>query len=439
MDGLKKMTQIKLYNEQKSVDMSRLESLHFDGAIESEIEQSFAEYVGARYACVAKSPYDILYLMLQAINVQLYQGFSGNQESQQKAINSKRISIPSNVPVAMINSVINSGIPASWEDIPQWVGNPYTLVDTSEAMTYHSLLKSSIHPKNLYEFENYYMQGLKLIYSGNFLEKDQFKKKGRSNKDFIIYSFNPGGSLSGVGGGILVGNDEDTIAYIKNKVHSGTNYTVTRTASYAEFDRNNPDIERVMFQQAQTKERKGPAEIEESKEQIKESIRQQRDMYYFSKKRTAARNYALMQEGLVPPELDGISSNYGGWCMNASPIECLVAIDRLISVEKTNKSLDKIREKYNEAFGIKNKSGTIYRIKVKNGLKFRLEMDKVGVETGVHYFPMHSNVMWPISKPKNMSKTEAEKGKVVSIPFHEGLSTKDVSYIIKKTLEYKNA
>ena len=162
------MTIIKLYNEQKNVDMSRVESLYFDGAVESEIEQSFAEYVGARHACVAKSPYDILYLILQAINVQLYEGFSGSQELQQKAINSKRISIPSNAPIAMINSVINSGIPASWEDIPQWVGSPYMIADTSEAMTYHSFLKSSISPKKMNEFGEYSSKGLKLIYSGNF-------------------------------------------------------------------------------------------------------------------------------------------------------------------------------------------------------------------------------------------------------------------------------
>lgn len=425
---------IPLYKNTNHIDIASLDSLCFDGNLEAEIEQKFAEYVGAKHACVARNPYDILYLIFEAVRIQIYDGLS--KPSEQKGINSKVMHVPSNVPHQIVNSIINSGLTFCWDDNPSWIGKPYTLVDTADAFAYHEGLRSGSRSGAVGPNDEEGGNGFKVIYSGHFIEPKYYEKnKNVSNSDLVVYSFEPGHPLSGVGGGIIVSNNEETIAYIKNKVHGGLEYTVTRQSSYREFSERNPHIEREMRREALAHE--DIKDIELAKSQVRTRLRQQQEMYHRAKVSGAIRKHLLMVDGLVTPELDGVSNNYGGWNMAASPIECLTAINALQRIDKTNKSLEKIREKYNEAFNVKNKSGTLYRLKIKDASKFRESMAADGVETGMHYAHLHHNIMWPIASPSSMSKTELEFDKTVTIPFHDDLSTKDVNLIIKTVLEHK--
>ena len=427
---------ITLYNNTENIDLTQLDSFCFDGKLESQIEQEFAEYVGAKHACIAKSPYDILYLILEAVRIQIYDRLPEKHQNHHKGINSKTMHVPSTVPLQMVNSIINAGLPCCWDDNPSWIGKPYTLVDTSDAFAYHEGLKAASRSGVINDYTAEEGRGFRVIYSGHFIEPKYYEKnKEILGSDLIVYSFEPGHPLSGIGGGIIVSDNEETIAYIKNKVHGGVDYSVTRQDSYREFAAKNPHLEQDLRRAALAQD--DIKDIESAKSQIRIRIRQQQEIYHRARVSNTSKKYLSMIDGMVEPELDGVSNNYGGWNMAASPLECLAAINALRKIDKTNKALETIRRKYNEAFKLKNKYGTIYRLKIKNASKFRKFMAEAGIETGRHYAPLHRNIMWPIVEPKSMSKTELEFDKIATIPFHEGLSSKDVNLIIKKALEYK--
>lgn len=124
---------------------------------------------------------------------------------------------------------------------------------------------------------------------------------------------------------------------------------------------------------------------------------------------------------------------FPGWKMHANSSQCYVAIKNLEKLDEKNDKLDKIRNKYNEAFGIDNSSRHLYRIDVKKRKEFREQMDLEGIQTGIHYGPAHLYPFYHISMEGPMEQTDKKSKTTVSIPFNERLTTKDVDYIIKKT------
>ena len=127
--------------------------------------------------------------------------------------------------------------------------------------------------------------------------------------------------------------------------------------------------------------------------------------------------------------------NFPGWKMHPNSAQCYVAIKNLEKLDEKNESLDIIRKRYNEAFGIYNKSRHLYRVDVKERKKFRECMESKGIQTGIHYGPAH---MYPFyrSYVVDMSHTNEKSKTTVSIPFNEKLKTKDVDFIIKHVEEW---
>ena len=58
------------------------------------------------------------------------------------------------------------------------------------------------------------------------------------------------------------------------------------------------------------------------------------------------------------------------------------------------------------------------------------KMFDFGVETGIHYKPIH-NFTYYNKKNNNLPVTDKISEKIVSIPIHPNLSDNDVSFIIK--------
>ena len=71
----------------------------------------------------------------------------------------------------------------------------------------------------------------------------------------------------------------------------------------------------------------------------------------------------------------------------------------------------------------------LYWIQVKNQTNFRKQMDEVGIQTGIHYKPIHTFSMYK-SKTK-LPLTEQAGKKIVSIPIHPNLSEIQINKIIK--------
>jgi len=141
-----------------------------------ELEQKFAEYVGAKYACSICSATNAIFLILLNKNT--------------------TIDIPSIIPPVVLNATMNGGNKINFVDNVDWVGDSYVL----------------------HRFDDY-----KVIDSAQKVEKDQFKKEANP-EDLMFFSFYPTKPVGGIDGGMIVSDDYDKIAYYKEAVLNGMSY-----------------------------------------------------------------------------------------------------------------------------------------------------------------------------------------------------------------------
>tara|TARA_R100000995_G_scaffold81515_1_gene54393 strand:+ start:657 stop:1580 length:924 start_codon:yes stop_codon:yes gene_type:complete len=153
-------------------DFSNL--LHDDVVI--ELENKFASYVGAKYACSVNSATNAIFLSMLNKNTV--------------------VNIPSMIPPVVVNAIITSGNEVRFYDDVDWVGHSYVL----------------------HTFEDY-----KIVDSAQKLEPNQFMKECESN-DLMIFSFYPTKPLGGSDGGMIVTDDYDKYKWFKSAVLNGMTY-----------------------------------------------------------------------------------------------------------------------------------------------------------------------------------------------------------------------
>ena len=154
------------------VDTAKLGN-HLHGYIVREFEESFCEYVGAKYGCTVNSATNAIFLATLNKDVS--------------------IEIPSIIPPVVLNAIIHAGNTYTFKDETSWVGDSYVLHD----------------------FEKY-----KIIDSAQKVEKNQFINEANSN-DIMIFSFYPTKPVGGIDGGIIVSNDEAKIMWFKEACMNG--------------------------------------------------------------------------------------------------------------------------------------------------------------------------------------------------------------------------
>ena len=63
-----------------------------------------------------------------------------------------------------------------------------------------------------------------------------------------------------------------------------------------------------------------------------------------------------------------------------------------------------------------------------SNLQFRKKMNNIGIETGIHYRPVHTFSMYKTNR--HLPITEKAGNEIVSIPMHPNLSDDEISKII---------
>ena len=125
-----------------------------------------------------------------------------------------------------------------------------------------------------------------------------------------------------------------------------------------------------------------------------------------------------------------------GWNYYMNEISAAIGLVQLKKLDKSNKIRKNIAKRYVTELKIENKmpysddcSYHFYWIRVKNRMKFMKKMSERGIETGIHYKPVHLMTYY-----KNNTKlpiTEIISKEIVSIPTHPNLNEKEIDYIIK--------
>ena len=154
------------------IDTSKFSNLLHDPIVH-KFEQSFAEYVGAKYACSANSASSLLFLSLVNLNT--------------------TIRIPSTIPPVVPNVIINSGNKIEFYDDIEWVGGSYKL------------------------HEN-------IIDSAQEVTRNQYKTHGDPLAQ-MIFSFYPTKPVGGCDGGMVVSDDKDTIDWYKMMTLNGMHFS----------------------------------------------------------------------------------------------------------------------------------------------------------------------------------------------------------------------
>ena len=74
----------------------------------------------------------------------------------------------------------------------------------------------------------------------------------------------------------------------------------------------------------------------------------------------------------------------------------------------------------------------LYWIRVKNRNQFMKKMSGEGIETGIHYRPVHTMSFYRKKTEDGLPITNLVSNEIVTLPIHPNLSDFDVDYIIKK-------
>jgi len=134
-----------------------------------------------------------------------------------------------------------------------------------------------------------------------------------------------------------------------------------------------------------------------------------------------------------------IGNNYDvkklGWNYYMNEFSAAIGLSQLKKLNHSNKIRRKIAKTYSKKINLKDKmkydkdcSYHLFWIRVKNRNKFRRQMNSVGIETGIHYRPIHTFSMY--KKNINLPITEKVGNEIVSIPIHPNLSENQVEKII---------
>lgn len=128
--------------------------------------------------------------------------------------------------------------------------------------------------------------------------------------------------------------------------------------------------------------------------------------------------------------------NQLGWNYYMNEFSAAIGLEQLKKLDKTNKRRKEIARIFSNEIEIeqkmpfsKNCSYHFYWIRVKNRDRFMKKMSEAGIETGIHYRPIHTMSMY-----KNKQKlpiTDTVTNQIVSIPIHPNLTEHDVDKIVQ--------
>lgn len=138
-----------------------------------------------------------------------------------------------------------------------------------------------------------------------------------------------------------------------------------------------------------------------------------------------------------------------GFRYHLSNVHAILGINQLDKYEQISSSRRKTSEKYNQAFSDLElvepigKDYTdvfpfIYIIRIKNNHRNSLKkfLTQNGIETHVHWAPIHWYKMYKQDKSSDMSVTNVAGIEILTIPLHSSMTETDSDYVIEKIQKY---
>jgi len=125
-----------------------------------------------------------------------------------------------------------------------------------------------------------------------------------------------------------------------------------------------------------------------------------------------------------------------GWRVKGDDFRAVVGLEQLKKLPRLTERRNELISQYNLAFGTEHKGNHIYPVLVKNQADFVNHMYDNGVQTAVHFRPLH--LMTAYKKyyhGEPLPNTEYIGSHIVSLPLYPKLTNEEVQFIINKTKE----
>jgi len=154
--------------------------------------------------------------------------------------------------------------------------------------------------------------------------------------------------------------------------------------------------------------------------------------------------YKTMNKKLLARRWCGIDNRHDvdydvkelGWNYYMNEISASIGLLQLKKLDKMNSIRKKIAKKYHNEINLdykmsydKNCVYHFYWIMIKNRNKFRKKLADSGIETGIHYKPIHKFSMY--HKKSKLPNTENAGKFIVTLPTHPNLTNYDLDKIIR--------
>ena len=132
-----------------------------------------------------------------------------------------------------------------------------------------------------------------------------------------------------------------------------------------------------------------------------------------------------------------------GWNYYMNEFSAAIGLEQLKKLDRMNSKRKKIAKRYSKELKINSKmpfnnncSYHLFWIQTSNRDKFRKMMYESGIETGIHYLPIH--LMKYYKRKSKLAITEKAGKNIVSLPIHPNLNKLDVDKIINLTNKFTN-
>lgn len=158
------------------------------------------------------------------------------------------------------------------------------------------------------------------------------------------------------------------------------------------------------------------------------------------------RDFAHHEAALKSKRWCGISDRIGvkynvdklGWNYYMNEFSAAIGLVQLEKLDKTNYKRKHVAKRYSNELRIENKmkfdincSYHFYWICVRNRDRLMKKLASDGIETGIHYKPIHTMKFYA-NKKISLPMTEKFGEQIISLPTHPNLSESDVSRIIER-------
>lgn len=126
---------------------------------------------------------------------------------------------------------------------------------------------------------------------------------------------------------------------------------------------------------------------------------------------------------------------FPGWKMNMTDVQAAILIPQLKKLPELDRRRAEIVAKYNKAFGYNRQGLHIYPLLVDERRAFIRALQTVGVETSVHFQPLHLMPPYTQYIRKPLLNTQNIGERLVSLPLYPALTDEEQDYIIERVKE----